>query len=129
MEYASFLRRAVARVVDHTVIMALIIPIVYIAQRSGGDDQVIVVVSLYLFPPAYSSFFLGKFQATPGKMLCRMKVVQSNGRRLTEMRALGRGCAELLSGLMFFGYLLALADPEECRTLHDRLADTRVVLK
>jgi uncharacterized RDD family membrane protein YckC len=75
----------------------------------------------------YTIFFLGKYGATPGKMVCRLVVVTAEGGKITYARAAGRFFAEILSALIcYVGYLLAAFD-EEKKTLHDRICDTRVV--
>jgi uncharacterized RDD family membrane protein YckC len=48
----------------------------------------------------YSTIFLGKYGSTPGKMLCGLRVVNSDGTKVTYGRAFGRGCAEILSNLI-----------------------------
>ncbi len=78
---------------------------------------------------AYTTFFLGKFAATPGKMALRLKVVTSGGERISYLQAFGRFFAEMLSGIiLYIGYILAAFDKEK-RTLHDRICDTRVIRK
>ena len=78
----------------------------------------------------YSSLFLGKYGATPGKMACGLKVVDSDGNKITYGRAFGRGCAEILSGLVCdIGYIIAGFDNPQKRALHDHICNTRVVYK
>ncbi|HMP72474.1 MAG TPA: RDD family protein [Kiritimatiellia bacterium] len=78
----------------------------------------------------YTTFFLGKFGATPGKMVFGLAVVTAEGEAVTYGRAAGRALAEILSAMLFYiGYLLAFFDPEQRRTLHDRICDTRVVYR
>jgi len=75
----------------------------------------------------YTTFFVGKFAATPGKMACGLKIVRSDGSRVSYARALGRHFAEMLSSIILaIGYIMAAFDSEK-RTLHDRICDTRVV--
>jgi uncharacterized RDD family membrane protein YckC len=62
-------------------------------------------------------------------MACKLKVVTSDGGRVSYLRALGRHFAELLSVLtLMVGYIMAAFD-EQKRTLHDRICDTRVIKK
>lgn len=78
----------------------------------------------------YSTLFLGKYGATLGKMACGLKVVDSDGNRISYGRAFGRGCAELLSGMICdIGYIIAGFDSPQKRALHDHLCNTRVVYK
>ena len=78
---------------------------------------------------AYTTFFLGKFAATPGKMAVGIQVTTPDGGGVSYPRALGRHLAELLSTLtLMIGYVMAAFDDEK-RALHDRICNTRVVLK
>jgi uncharacterized RDD family membrane protein YckC len=91
--------------------------------------QFFVQVLSIAFGVFYASFFIGKFAATPGKMICGLKVVMGDGTRVSYGRAIGRYFAEWLSGLtMGIGYIMAAFDDEK-RALHDRICDTRVVKK
>ena len=75
----------------------------------------------------YSIFFIGRFGATPGKMLCKLKVVTADGDRVGYGRAIGRFFAELASeALLFSGYIMA-AFHEKRLALHDRLCNTVVL--
>ena len=77
----------------------------------------------------YTTYFLGKYAATPGKMACGLKVVTSDGEKVSYARALGRHFAEWLNVFtLWIGYIMAAFD-EEKRTLHDRICDTRVIKK
>lgn len=79
---------------------------------------------------AYQIFFLGKYGATPGKMICKIKVVTAEGGRFGYGRAAGRCLAEMLSGMIcYIGYLMVLFDSKEKRALHDHICNTRVIYK
>ena len=76
---------------------------------------------------SYTTYFVGKFGATPGKMACRLRIIMADGGKLTYLRALGRHFAEILSTItLMIGYIMAAFD-EEKRSLHDRVCDTRVI--
>jgi uncharacterized RDD family membrane protein YckC len=84
-----------------------------------------------LIKAAYNIYFIGKFGATPGKMICHLKVVRPDGSSLGYGRAAGRYFSEWVSYLtcwcgMGIGYIMAAFD-EEKQSLHDRMADTRVI--
>jgi len=75
----------------------------------------------------YPIFFLGKWGQTLGKMALGIKVVTPTGEPITYGRAAGRVASEIITGFTFgIGYLMMLWDDEK-RTLHDRIAGTRVV--
>jgi uncharacterized RDD family membrane protein YckC len=77
---------------------------------------------------SYVWFFLSRFEATPGKLLLKIKVVRADGSRIKTGRIIGRHFAEWISGMILcIGYLMAAFDQPERRALHDRICDTRVV--
>jgi uncharacterized RDD family membrane protein YckC len=76
---------------------------------------------------SYTTYFLGKHGATPGKMAMKLRVIHESGSDISYWRALGRHFAEMLSGLILgIGYIMAAFDDEK-RTLHDRICSTRVI--
>lgn len=78
---------------------------------------------------AYVTWFIGKYQATPGKKAFGLKVVMPDGGRVSYKRAFGRYFGEMLSSFtMLIGYMMAAFD-EQKRALHDRVCNTRVVRK
>lgn len=75
----------------------------------------------------YNTYFLGKFAATPGKLIWNLKVVSGEHEHISYMHALGRTLAEYLSYMiLLIGYIIAAFDDQK-RTLHDRIANTRVI--
>jgi uncharacterized RDD family membrane protein YckC len=141
LEYGSFWLRAAAKIIDYVIMVAVFLPIyLWIFPAIFGDvadPEIDLVryaawqVGLQFVSTAlwgvYTILFLGKYGATPGKMVCRLVVVTSDGGKISYARAAGRFFAEILSALIcYIGYLLAVFD-EEKRTLHDRICDTRVV--
>ena len=66
-------------------------------------------------------------QATFGKALCGLKVVDAQGQRLTFARSLSRNWSKLLSYLsLSVGFIWALFNPRR-QTWHDMIAGTYVV--
>lgn len=77
----------------------------------------------------YEIWFVYRKGGTPGKLILELQILDSDGKRLSKGRATGRYFATYITGLTLgLGYLLPLWDPEK-RTLHDMIADTRVVKK
>jgi uncharacterized RDD family membrane protein YckC len=78
---------------------------------------------------AYYVFFVGRYAATPGKMICGLRIVTAEGGKVGYGRAAGRFFAEILSALCCtIGYIIAAFDDEK-RALHDHICSTRVVYK
>jgi uncharacterized RDD family membrane protein YckC len=75
----------------------------------------------------YGSFFVKQFSGTPGKIALRLAVVRSNGEPMTWNCAFLRSVAVIFSLLSFgIGCLLAVFDSEK-RTMHDFIANTKVL--
>lgn len=139
--YASVGRRFVAIFIDGLILVAVIfIPIVILmvamtaSMKAAGSQNLpgwfmpIMLVLEYGLPAAYEIFFIGKYGATPGKMLMKVKVVGADGGPISYGRATGRYFAKMLSGLMLYiGFIMAFWDDEK-RALHDRICQTRVVV-
>ncbi|WFB36773.1 RDD family protein [Kiritimatiellota bacterium B12222] len=80
---------------------------------------------------AYFVVMMGspKHQGTLGMKALKLKIVRPDGSPITKKRALGRYLASFISSiLLLIGYLMVLWDAEK-RTLHDMIADTRIVYK
>jgi uncharacterized RDD family membrane protein YckC len=137
MEYAGFWIRVGAKIIDQILLqiaasLAGFVVGMLISGNSPGESVARTVVATaigMLLSLAYSVWFLGKYGATPGKMVCGLKVVTAEGGPISYGRACGRFFAEILSGLILgIGYLMVAFD-EEKRALHDRICNTRVVKK
>lgn len=139
--YAGFWIRAGAKFVDGIILYVINMAISFLVTGSllgaqPGQDPAAVLGPVFaamglqiLAAMAYTVFFVGKFQATPGKMAVGIRIVTPDGGRVGYGRALGRHFAEFLSSIILgIGYLMAAFDQEK-RSLHDRICSTRVVRK
>lgn len=76
---------------------------------------------------SYFTFFVGRFGQTPGKMICGLKVIRSDGRDVTyaqaALRTLGYYVNRLTLGL---GFIWVAMDPRK-QGFHDKIARTYVV--
>jgi uncharacterized RDD family membrane protein YckC len=76
---------------------------------------------------SYETFFIGKYAATPGKMLCKLNVVSPEGEKISYLKAFARYFAKILSSIiLLIGFIMAAFDDEK-RALHDRICGTRVI--
>lgn len=141
LRYAGFWIRFVAKIVDG-LIYGIPIWIIYMAlffslAASGPEDnpgtflalQGFLQIFAYVALVLYNGIFIGKFAATPGKMLCGLKVVRADGDKVTLARGFGRAGGEIISNMLCsIGYIIAAFDDQK-RTLHDYMCDTRVIYK
>lgn len=137
-DYGGFWIRFGAKFIDGLILWFLQMAIVLVFTGSiaitrnetvAGVGMIFVHFFSFALRLGYSVFFIGKYQATPGKMACGLKVITEDGGQVSYARALGRHFAEILSSLILcIGYLMCIWD-EEKRCLHDRICNTRVVRK
>lgn len=134
--YGKFWTRFAAKFLDGIIIQSVnmfiqfgFIGAIFRSNSESSPRLVLMFILQYGVAIAYTTFFLGKYGATVGKMATGLKVVTPDGQPITYTRAFSRYWGEMLSGIILgIGYLMAAFDDEK-RTLHDRICGTRVVLK
>ena len=143
MDYGDFKTRAFAFVIDSVILQAAgilltaaLMPVfAWMGIADGILEKELLLNSIFILAGFainvfYNVWFVGRFGATPGKLMLGLKVVTANGGRVTYWRAFFRFLAEYLSGCptLYFGYLMAAWD-DETQAMHDRICDTRVIKK
>ncbi len=147
LNYASFWPRLGAALIDWLVILVLsrllghvmnvaeINPMHLVDGDMAQLETLLKQLGLFALVDTsmrivYYWFFLKRFEATPGKMALGLKVVRSDGSRLSQGQIFGRFFAEIVSKYftLGFGYLMVAFDAEK-RAMHDQMCDTRVVHK
>lgn len=132
MDYAGFWIRFAAKFVDGIILQvaSLLLNLVVGIVLKGADPLAVTLVGVAVgmaINAAYSTYFIGKFGATPGKMAAKIRVVNADGSKVSYAKAFARYFAEILSSLILgIGYIMAAFDDEK-RALHDRICDTRVI--
>lgn len=94
----------------------------------GGQyrSEVALAVAIVVLV-AYNAFWWTMIGETPGKAVLGLRVVRTNGQRLTVWRSIVRAFAYGLSGLpLFLGFLWILVDDRR-QGWHDKIADTCVI--
>ena len=137
LNYAGFWIRFGAFFIDYFILMLvnlmIHLPLGFLALPSERNMGLFVTVQGFIMllqvaiPAVYTTWFLGKHGATPGKMACKLRVVTADGGKISYARALGRHFATWISAMiLWIGFLMAAFDSQK-RTLHDRICDTRVI--
>lgn len=89
----------------------------------GISDVIGLIIGIAYFVGFESS----AYQATPGKMALGLIVTDSDGRRISPMRAVGRYFAKILSAMILLIGFIMVAFTERKQGLHDMIASTLVV--
>ncbi len=77
----------------------------------------------------YYTIAVGKWGTTIGKSVCGLKVVRSDGTRVTYRRAFARYWAHLINSLVGGLTFIVIAIHEKKQGIHDLICDTLVVKK
>jgi uncharacterized RDD family membrane protein YckC len=130
LDLATIGSRFGAKILDNIIMYAVQFGIGFIVGAAAGNDPTMTILATVLnvfVGLGYTIAFLGWRGQTLGKMATKIKVVNPDGSDISWGKAFGRCFAEILSGCtLSIGYIIAFWDAEK-RTLHDRLAGTRVI--
>ena len=145
--YAGFWRRVAAYCVDIVPIVAVVVTVAYQIgdfdtilanhvhdrRNLAGGLQFLVAQKLvseasFLVYVLYASFMeSSRYQATVGKLVVHIKVINAIGGRLTLKNALARNWAKLLSWCVLCLGFLAIAFSNTKQGWHDKIASTYVI--
>lgn len=117
MEPAYFSQRLCAFIIDRLILMFFVLVVLPHA----------IMFDLFIVWIYCAGFESSPLQATPGKMLLRLKVQDEKGERISFLRSTARQLASLLSSMIFcIGYFMMFFTKGR-KTLHDILTKTMVV--
>lgn len=127
----GFWRRLAAYLIDGLIVGAASLVLVVLLHLALGEmGSAFANVLSFVGTVAYFAYLeSSEWQATVGKRVLGMRVVDADGYRLSGLHALGRYVSAAVNWLLLgFGYLVVAFHPEK-RGLHDLIAQTRVVLE
>jgi uncharacterized RDD family membrane protein YckC len=138
MRYAGFWKRVGAKIIDGIILYIVNIALsfalglnLFATKRTAEEIPLAMILMAvqYIIYFGYEVFFIGKYGATPGKMAIGIKIVNADGSKVSYLKAFGRIFANILSALILgIGYIMVAFDDEK-RALHDRICNTRVIMK
>ncbi len=146
--YAGFWIRFGAALLDYLILVPLwavylgvffifLLPRIAEASRNAEDAtgaigfQIVnlaLSLVLQLLLGIYSAYCVSRYGGTPGKRICKLRVVRSDGtREVAFWRAVGRYFSKaFISKIFLVGYIFIIFDDRK-RGLHDMICDTCVV--
>lgn len=135
-EFGGFWIRVGAYFIDLVVLIipVLLISFLFRAVTPASDELELAIVdvmdsflSIIVWWIYFAVMNSSEWQATVGKRVVGLKVVDENGNRISFGRATGRYFAEILSGLiLLIGYMM-VGWTKRKQGLHDMIASTYVV--
>ena len=136
--HSGFWKRFVAIIIDNIGLSLVNLVVALMLGPSAFDlhsphftdgEVIYVVASLFINFLYFTIMHSSSAQATVGKMILGMKVIDRHGNRISYPLAVGRWFADILSIITFgFGYIMA-SFTEYKQALHDIVCDTYVINK
>ncbi|MBP3039679.1 RDD family protein [Bacillaceae bacterium Marseille-Q3522] len=134
-KYAGFWIRVAAMLVELFMLVILYLIPSGLLTLTGDPllNTAVRSVVLMVLSTGYAFYAImmpaSKYQATLGKYIFGLKIVDESGIKLTPQQSAIRYFSQILSGItLFIGYIM-IAFTKEKRGLHDLLAKTYVVKK
>jgi uncharacterized RDD family membrane protein YckC len=131
--YGGFWIRVVAYIIDGILltivcgVMDRLLGINILATDWDHYDPLANVISLVIGWLYFALLKSSERGATVGKMVMGLRVVTSDGRRLSFMNATGRYFAKILSAIILCIGFIMVAFTDKKRGLHDIIAGTLVI--
>jgi uncharacterized RDD family membrane protein YckC len=141
-QYAGFATRLIAWTIDRLIVATIVAVVTVgadlvqgalgITDLLGVEEQAalimtgLAVVLAFLIPIVYDIGFWLLAGQTPGKRLMGLRIVRTDGQRLTSGNCVRRFIGYWLSSFLLLGYLWVLVDNRR-QGFHDKLAGTFVV--
>ena len=134
LKIANLGARFFGSLLDTLIVIVPFVLIGFLIGIWGGllneDDQITALkgqlIGMFLGILYEAVFLSSPWQATPGKKLLGIKVVDQNGLQISFWRAFGRSSAKILSSILLVGYIMAFFTKDK-RALHDLMAGTIVI--
>lgn len=128
VKYAGFWARVAAFIIDALILMVPKLLITFLIDgrffNASGFTNVITLVVDWLY---FAGLESGANQATLGKRVLDIAVVDVHGNRISFWRATGRYFSKILSAIiLLIGFIMVGFDTRK-QGLHDKIADTFVV--
>lgn len=137
LERAGFWIRLGAYLVDSLVLfaggfaVAIVAAMVRYNALEREELEIFATIVFYVSAMAlhfiYYTVTVGWWGQTLGKRLFRLKVVRTDGSRLTYLRSFARSCAYYVSGTFFYAGFVVIGLNKEKRAAHDFMCGTMVV--
>jgi uncharacterized RDD family membrane protein YckC len=128
MEKAGFFPRFIAYVIDIVILMVVYVVLSLVLAAVLGDSGAsIASLLLAIISIVYIVYFWISTGQTPGKKIMGLKVVATDGSKLTVVKAITRLVGYAISGaILYLGFLWIFIDKDK-QGWHDKIASTYVV--
>ncbi len=122
-KYAGYWPRMWAYNTDLLVLLVIF----YACSWIISQDRVLYIICLVLTILYHAFFESSSLQATPGKMILKLKVISENGGKISFGHALIRFILKILSLAIFYIGFIMIGFTKKGQALHDILIKTLVV--
>jgi len=127
-EYAGFLERLVARMIDNFIAIIIPVAILFSLAIALNNGMILLILVAWLLIPAnlYFIYFHKRTGQTIGKRMLNIKVVKENGESLSWGDAILRWIGYRISAIVLYLGLIWIAIDKNKQGWHDQMAKTYV---
>ena len=136
LDYAGFWIRFLANFIDTIILVLIIVPVLWwaygdeilLGKGASSSSGFVNFMLQYVFPAVATIVFWHTKQATPGKMLLSLRIVDARtGGKMSVGQEIGRYFAYIPSIVVFFLGFFWIGWDSRKQGWHDKLAGTLVV--
>lgn len=130
MKYQGFFKRLLAYLIDGIILGAVLALVAFIwGSNVESRDSIIDTMTPFLSLAYFIILPITVLQGTLGKYVLGMKIINSQGERISLLQSIVRFFSSFLSSLIFFiGYFM-IAFTKNKQALHDKISKTYVIAK
>lgn len=152
MKYAGFWKRVLAKLIDLVIFLPFIIINTYIFRQKNEGIFLAISLSITILILLYNVIFTYHLGKTPGKILLKLKVVKTDGKKVGVVNSISREVFAIISLMIWivqeykvFGDLKSIGTISfiftltgsfetlvclfnyQCKTIHDFIGNTVVI--
>lgn len=129
--YPPFWKRVIADLIDAAIMSVFSNLLVYLLV--GNTGSLLAQKALMWFFTAgifvyWAIWESSVYQASPGKILMRLRVVSDSGKKVDALQALGRNAAKFISIAAVFAGIVAILFSPDRKGWHDAWSKTQVTV-
>jgi len=125
--YGGFWIRFLAYIIDYVLWLIPTLLIFGVFQLNESTANILGYINSFLMIVYFAALESSTWQATPGKKICGLKVINRDGGKLSFLHALGRSILSALCVFNLFIGSLMIAFTKRKQGLHDMVCKTYVV--
>ena len=127
--YPPFWKRAIADLIDAAIMSVFSNLLVYVLVGNTGSPVAQKALVWFFTSGIFVYWAIWEssvYQASPGKILMRLRIISDSGKKVDALQALGRNAGKFISIAAVFAGILAILFSPDRKGWHDAWSKTQV---